>query len=528
MPLNLPAPPPRLVGLSEDANAPALAAPLLRQHFDYRLAASLFTDGGVLNLASYRVGRPDDTSAFLALLADWRGETVLIPSGAFTIGDVAISVPAGQTMRILGAGSSATTLICTGVNGIAAALGLSAGLHVSGLRLQRGPVAGQAYAGTGLSLVGSFVQGAQGAVSVADLVFADTTTAWATGLYLESVTNGNFRAIRGHSPGATTPDPAYGGTLIRLHGRDASNYAIDNDFAGISAQGGYAGLRVTGYVQGVYLDNFRFIGSSFGIDWATPQGTYGELLTATNGHCNAYRAGIRMSLGSQSMLSNILFLRYAPDAGEWCAVDMPECNNIALSGLNVYGAGQGVEYGVRYVCQGAAGGQPSAITGCSIANIVGGAAIRLGGTVAATSVTGNSMSGVTAGVVSDLPTNLVRGNLVNGDESDYTGSIVPKGLSRQLGSGLAPWASVFTGAVSVGPSGSATRGLVTGDTAGNLMLSGTTVQMGGPMQVKGLVFAALPAATLYPGVTYRITDRNQRFVTSDAGTWRFMDGTAAS
>lgn len=54
------------------------------------------------------------------------------------------------------------------------------------------------------------------------------------------------------------------------------------------------------------------------------------------------------------------------------------------------------------------------------------------------------------------------------------------------------------------------------------------VVMDSILQLRGLAFASLPAASSNNGNTVRVTDRNNRFATSDGTNWRWQDGSVAS
>lgn len=360
-------------------------------------------------------GSTNDTAAFQATLAAWTGQIIRMPPGNYVLSELIATVPDRKTLTIIGAGADATNLLITSPNGLSFELGGFSGLQVVGATIRYAAAGQGTFGGTGLRVSAPGYQ-LRGGVRLHDLTFLGNearTTAWATGMDLIGVTNADVQGIRYYAPGATTPSSTFQGVGIHLHGSSLPSFAIDNDFSNITCQGGHSGLRLSGFLQGVNVSNFRFIGGSYGVHWDADEDEFGELLSLTNGHCNAYRAGIYMRGGSQSMFNNLLFLRYSADAGEWCAVDAVDSNNLTMTGLNIYGAGTGDETGIRYICDGPTGAQPSTIIGSSIANLSG-AGVKLGGSVSRTVVMGNSMNGVVAGVVSGNPGNLVANNLVNG------------------------------------------------------------------------------------------------------------------
>lgn len=450
----------------------------------------------VIDFGADPTGVADSTTAFTQAFtqAITAGLGVVCPGGTYSLSTLAFSIPQNVTLSVRGAGAGATTIKFSGVNGFDFTLGQYGGLNFQGMTLLRGATTPK-YAGTALHIKAPGANASNNPcpnpIFVNDITMVGTPerfNAWNTGIDLHNTNTGYLTNIRFLADNATTPDAGKAGTAIWVHGDSSTQPSIDNHIRGLFAQGGFAGLVVTGYLQGIYLTDFTILGNSYGVYWDTTGTTYGELLGLCNGHLNSYRACLYMAEGSQSLISNILFLRFAADSGEWCAVDLHNCNNMALTALSIYGAQQGTEYGIRMNHNGAAGGLPNNITGCNIAHLAN--PVVLSGTIISTSVVGNVFYDVSQGVSSGSVKNVYIGNQTNGSGDALVDSFIPKTSSAVLGTGASPFNTLFAQAIALGPANATRFSSFTGDNVGNVTFNAA---------------ALIPSS---PGTTYLGTGTN--------------------
>jgi hypothetical protein len=476
---SLPAPNPTAAGVI-DPTKPVFGNPTTQSVRDNFAAIKTQLDGltgAALNVVAFGAdptGVADSTAAFTQAFtqAISTGLGVTCPGGTYLLSTLAFSIPQNKTLTVRGAGAGATTIKFSGVNGFDFTLAQYGGLNFQGMTLLRLATTPK-YGGTALHIKAPGANANKNPcpnpILVDDITMLGTPerlNAWNTGIDLHNTNVGYLNNIRFLADNAMTPDPGRAGTAIWVHGDSDAAPSIDNHIRGLFAQGGFAGLVVTGWMQGLYLTDFTILGNSYGVYWDTTGTVYGELLGLCNGHLNSYRADIYMKEATQSLINNVLFLRFAADSGEWCAVDLHECNNISLTALSIYGAMQGTEYGIRMNHTGIAGALPNNITGCNIAHLA--YAISMTGTITSTSVVGNVFYDVVQGVLSQSAANINIGNQKNGDGTLYTGNLVPKDTSAFLGATTIPYNTMFIQAIAMGTPNATRFSLFSGDAVGNV------------------------------------------------------------
>lgn len=482
------------------------------------VAVSLHNTTSKLYFADFRAAPgATDATALAAMMAVWVGEVIELPPGVVNLDSLTVNVASGKALVIHGSTSPRSTLVLITGAGITVNLAANSGFDLSGVNFQRGTVGGSTWSATAVSVT-STQAGLPCPVRIRDVDFTGGPTYFQTGIRLNDCQFPELRTIRWYSSAGDPASATFDGCAIVISGSSTSAFAVDHDIVGLTVQGGYAGIRCVGAVQGVYLTNFRIIGSLYGVYWPGVNADFAELLTCSQGHFNTTRAGIYASYVSWVSLNNILSLHNAPDTGGWCAFDLPECYLMTLSNLTCYGLGGGTtfpEQGIRYFASGGGATQPSSFTTSVFASL-NGFAVQLGGLVSRTQVSG-CIAQATSGVTAATAGNTIFANTRDGvfDVMDATNgialsnAITKKGGTQNIAM-PGPNINLRTdGAVFMqNAAGTAAIGLVAGlvTCAGNTNTAGQSVA--GNMVATGLFNAATDAAAAAAGTPINGLYRN--------------------
>ncbi len=343
-------------------------------------------------------GVTDDTAAFNAAFAQARtalatqSVEILLPPGRYKLSSAWMpAITAAKPFAVAGAGPGMTTVIFTGTDGFDITAASTAAVMVTGMQLLR-TSASPLFANTALSVVGSGTRVVASHLDIQD-TSGTQTDGWATGVGLVATSNASVDDVRVEMPLA--PSGTVAGVGVSIGGTTAM-FATDNHVDDLVATGGWAGLSVPGFAQGVYVSKPVFVANTYGINWNGNQtGDAAELLVADGGEFNNVIAGIYLAHGSLSQIVSNHFFRFNPSTtGAWDAIDLETGNNYVVSGNNIYGAAKGTETGIM---ADNLGGTPNTITGNVIGSVAG-YGISLSGTTVDTTVSGNSLNGTTNAV----------------------------------------------------------------------------------------------------------------------------------
>jgi hypothetical protein len=232
----------------------------------------------VLNAKDYGAkgdGVTDDTAAIQRWLAavGSSGGTGYVPSGSYLISNAITQTLAGVSVNLRGAGAGATRFLFTGSsNGLVLTLTRSSGVwgaaRVSDISIVRGQTA-PAQANVGLSIIVDSTQGVEyfGNSGVSDIFIQGSspgTNAWATGILLQDTASFEIRNAYILGPNASSAGTDCGVSIV---GTSSLTFSIQTDITDSSIQGFSAGINVTGYVQGLFVENCAIIGDWWGISW---------------------------------------------------------------------------------------------------------------------------------------------------------------------------------------------------------------------------------------------------------------------
>ena len=470
------------------------AARTLAAHFSDRLNVKDFA--GVLS-----DGLNDDTAgvqaAYAAAATACATKPVALdfPPGRYSLSSAwKPTVSCAYPIAIVGAGPGMTSIVVTGADGFDITLSSPAAFaDVVGMQVLRAKGSSTLFANTAVSIT---APGNRAEVSHLEISDSSGTnaTGWATGVALVETSNALIDDTRVQMPVA--PAGTTAGVGYSVSGT-SSAFAPDNHLTDDVATGGWAGLSIPGFAQGVYVSHPVFVGNVYGIDWNGAQaGDYAELLVASGGEFNDSAAGIYVAKGSLSQIVDNHFFRFQPTtSGSWDAIDLEGGNNYVVSGNNIYGANEGTEVGIM---ADNLGSTPNAIT----ANVIGaiaGYGISLSGSTVDAITSGNSMNG-TGGAVYEANTgrNLLGPVVWNGN--------VPvryDGAHFDLLNGA--WFPLTTG-------GSA---IVEGDNAGNISIINTVNGAGG-LITQGQIIAGTNILTGsgHSLVTVDATGTNQGYLSA--------------
>lgn len=442
---------------------------------------------------------------------------LMIPAGQCRISaPVSALLPVGMSLSIHGAGSGTSQIVVTsGADALNITLSLRSGLSISDLGFLK-TAAGAT--GTALTINSTAGQTACGPVMLNNLSVTGSTpltNGWAIGLSLRNLVNPQITNYSAVFPGAAVPGQGQGVGIL-VTGDSPLSYATDHQIANMFQQGGAVGLRLSGYYQGIYLANHCLIGLDYGVLSTEPVSSFVENITITNGHINAAVNAIKLAGLGWLQVSNNLLLRFNAGQSPWDAISVIDCNNMCISGNNVYGGNANVESAFRLTTStpGIAAA-PSAITGNSIANIAG-AGIVINGYLMVC-VVGNSGNGVFGGFVSDSNPgkNMVAANQVNGvydvtsnfatntfqvnmnllvaGTTTHYGSITPsQPATLSCGTLASPWDTVSSNTMYLGKGG--VRASLSSDDAGGMLIYPTT------LRIANLNYYANDAAAALAGI----------------------------
>lgn len=357
----------------------------------------------ILNVKDYGAvgnGAIDDSGAIQATFnaAVITGQEVWFPAGNYVLNS-SISVSSGTSNLVVrGAGVGVVTLLCN-AGGIAITTGANALITVADLCIVNNS---GSIAGTGLSITAN-VSAESTRVWLRNLslrgdVGPPRTTAWQTAISLINIAGPILEGLTVFAPNS---NGISGPTGIYISGTiSGAVYSTDTKIHSTLIQGCRYGLEVGPYAQGVSVSDSNIIGNDYGIYWPASSGTE-EWLSVCNSHFNCTVRGVYgINIGWTNILSS-LFLRFDTVASpNWAAIDLEGGNNIVVNGNNIYGNASATENGVILTN---ITGQPSAVIGNAIANLVG-AAILITGNSAGLSVVGNTGNGVTS-LISDTSGN---------------------------------------------------------------------------------------------------------------------------
>jgi hypothetical protein len=241
-----------------------------------RTLAARFSD--IANAKDYGAkgdGVTDDTAAIQRWLAavGSSGGTGYVPPGSYILSNVITQTLAGVSVNLRGAGAGNTRFVFTGssnglVLGLTRALGVWGAARVSDISIVRGQTA-PAQANVGLSIIVDSTQGVEyfGNSGVSDIFIQGSspgTNAWSTGILLQDTTSFEIRNTYILGPNASNAGTDSGVSIV---GTSASTFSVQTDITDSSIQGFSAGINVTGYVQGLFVENSAIIGDWWGINW---------------------------------------------------------------------------------------------------------------------------------------------------------------------------------------------------------------------------------------------------------------------
>ena len=321
-------------------------------------------------------GTADDTAAFTAAFAAAQTASaagsvkILIPAGRYMLSAAwkpAISMQ--SSFAIVGAGPGMTTLVFAGTDGFDVTATTGQTVVMSGLRVLTGNTAAT-YANTGISVTSP--TGTASRATLQHLEFGDAngtrTHAWATALALGEVVNSTVADVRILMPDWIANSTS--GIGISVGGPSAGNWAIDNQFVQIFVQGGWKGLCVTGYAQGIYVNEAAIVGDGYGLYWnGTQSGDVPELLTLLNSEISAHFSGVYVSNGSLSQILGNHLVVFAPNAADATTmIDLEGGNNYTIGQNVLQGGNMGTENGIVLDNLGQT---PNTVVGNSLAALAG-------------------------------------------------------------------------------------------------------------------------------------------------------------
>jgi hypothetical protein len=220
-------------------------------------------------------GATDDSAAFAAWLA-WgavNGGGLRIPAASYVIASALTISLAGKSLEIVGDGFGCTTLLFTGnTDGFTFNLSRSGGVwggaRISRVRIERIPTS-PAQAHTAISFIADPTAGTMynGPVGLRDVFISgpgsSQSSGWQVGVYISSVVLFDFDNCNFLGP---TPSGAGSDCAIWINGSSASMYCVQTNLTDTSVTGFSCGIYVTGYVQGVFVENGAIIGNWWGIN----------------------------------------------------------------------------------------------------------------------------------------------------------------------------------------------------------------------------------------------------------------------
>ncbi|MCY1643266.1 glycosyl hydrolase family 28-related protein [Methylorubrum sp. SL192] len=351
-------------------------------------------------------GTADDTSGFqkaITRLAAGDVPGLYVPSGSRCRVSSALSATLTTPATIWGAGMGDSEIAFTGASaGFTFNVPDRGKLNIVGLTIKR-DVISPAHANTGVRVNAATMSNVVNVDKVEFRGLANDMSAWSVGLALKNTVAATVRGSRFHMTNGAFEAPGAGPVGIELTGTSVSIFGVDTKISDAMIQGGNIGIRIGGYVQGVFVTNTEAIGLDYGVYWDAP-GTLGEYLTVSNTHINAGIKGIYQNGIGQSLINNNLFLRFDAHRSSlpWAAVDNVDSHNLTITANQIYGSVKAPETGIAIVANDGSGAQPNSVTGNSIAGIAG-RGISTGGTVSGASITGNSMNGVLGGGIIQDP-----------------------------------------------------------------------------------------------------------------------------
>ncbi len=256
--------------------------------------------------------KPDDdfpTQLAAAVAAVNTGQTKVL---AFAPGEFLIEHPiefrlrfGHPGLRIRGAGAGITRLVFKEVEA-----GLRAHLDTGITRRETNPaltiddlsLIASGTCGTAIDLLPGAPdhRGGVAPKSFRNLTIEGKNGTWRTGIRADDLAFCTFRDI-------TLRLAREDCTGIYLSGKSSP---VDHHFDGIRILGGSTGIRVTGTVEGVYLNQITMIGTDIGIDWDTE--SHEPLLALSGSHINARSCCVRANHLLQALITGNLFYQADP------------------------------------------------------------------------------------------------------------------------------------------------------------------------------------------------------------------------
>jgi hypothetical protein len=264
-----------------------------------RTLAARFAD--VCNAKDYGAkgdGTTDDTAAIQRWLAAVAagGGTGFVPSGNYVISSVLSQTIAGVSVNVRGAGAGNTRFLFTGAtNGLTFNLTRAASVwgavRVSDISIVRSQ-ATPAQANVGLSIIADSTQGVgyNGNSGLSDIVIVGSSpgvNAWATAIFIQDTTSFELRNVNILGPNASGAGTDCG---ISIVGTSSIMFSVQTDITDCGIQGFSTGISVSGYVQGVFVENSAIIGNWWGINWqgASAAMTYPAASSVSTGSSTIY------------------------------------------------------------------------------------------------------------------------------------------------------------------------------------------------------------------------------------------------
>lgn len=423
-------------------------------------------------------GSTDDTaalsrtiSAASSVYANGPAE-IILPPGRCIIAGQSPSITTAFPIAVSGSGSKVTSLIFSSSDGFDITETGGTSVIVRDMSILTANTTAT-YSNTGLNIVFS---GSGGRPLLRDLDFGDasgsSTHGWLKAINLAQPVNGDLDDIRILMPAWTSGSTS--GSGISLAGSSTSAFAIDNQMTHVFAVGGYQGISIGAFVQGLYITDPVLVGNDYGIYWdGSTSGDVPELLALKGGEFNNHAAGVYAVDATLSHLVGNHFFHYLPSvSGAWSAVDFEGGNNIIVASNVIYGANTSNENGIVLDNLGQT---PNVVSANSIGAIAG-YGIWFKGTTKMSISSGNSINGpnTSSAVQDDSGGFNLRGPVIyNGNQAPFYDDGVNFGVNTAI---IFPKSGVPSGVLSADSQG----GLQVTNTSGSggLTIQGTTRALG--------------------------------------------------
>ena len=360
----------------------------------------------------------DNTAAFNAAeeaASASRSAVIEVPAGCYYVASSLqwrMSKP--QSVALVGDGQRSTEVRFGGA-GIAVTLSNAlASFQASDLTISHS----SAQDDTGLSVTADVAPliGAQATFS--NLVFqgakANPADVWATALSLVNLASPTISDVFIRSRDDVTGNRE-AGIGIEIRGTSKSMFATNLEVVDTILQGGYAGLEVTGFVQGVNFVNGNILGGDYGILWKSGAANFAEQLMISNAQVAAALTDVLGENVNEVSLSSNLLLRIGTSPiAEWKAIDLRRQGYDTITGNIIIGNFSGRETGIRLLAD-----RFATVTG-NVVNGVHGIGIDLASGTGNVAVVSNSLANVSSGVVSSgvRASAMIANNDVGGASDD--------------------------------------------------------------------------------------------------------------